>query len=949
MRDTQAEPEATGPNPGRIAEELLEGERERQEACAREPIRTPGSIQPHGAFLTVDPQSDEVLQASSNCGTVLGIEVEALLGRGLSEVFDQAAYRRFAALRTGSRSAANPLAVSISGRDFDMIVHPVDGTVAIEFEPADDGHADISVPAIYAAIQRLSALDSPELLRDETARELRSLTAFDRVMVYTFHPDGHGEVVAEDRADDMEPYLGLHYPASDIPAQARQLYLSKLSRVIASTEVESASLVPAVNPRSGRPLDLGMAELRSVSPHHLQFMRNMGQGATFSLSLVVGGELVGMITCAHRAPRRIPYAARQGFEILAGQVALQLGTMAEIARLNREVQSRGMRAALSDHVARSADMVQALLDGPVTVLDVVHAAGATVCIGGECASSGDVPDAVTLPTFPSRIRALTAGRPIVTAQLAKDAPELASLLPGVAGLLVTPLSSEGDFLAWYRPEVLRTVNWLGDQSAGNRATPLSPRNSFSQWSQSVTGTSPGWQGLEDAAAELARDLDGALLRRAESRLAELALHDSLTGLPNRRLLMDRLEHALKRHERGLPLALLFIDLDGFKRVNDTLGHDAGDALLVRTAERILAETRAQDTVARIGGDEFVVLCETAGPREAELIAGRIRESLRTTFEHDDRQLPVGASVGIAIPRPGGGPQDLLREADAAMYDAKEQARRGSMPVARTAKRLGDSWADLTEPLQVGLERGELVVFYQPIHRVSDGAVAGVEALVRWDRPGHGLIPPDRFIAVAEASGIIEPLGLWVLDESLRQLSEWVESGLVHDDFTISVNVSPVQLQNRLLPDNLTGLLAKHGVPARRLILELTESSLIAESTVLAETVRRLADGGAAICIDDFGTGYSSLSYLRYLPATQLKIAPPFVSGLNDSARGLALVQATVRLAHEFGMTCVAEGVERRELLESLRAIGCDLAQGFLLGRPAPGAELTASWAAAEEH
>jgi chemotaxis family two-component system sensor kinase Cph1 len=921
------------PNPP-FQPELLHGERERLEACSLEPIRTPGSVQPHGALLTVDPTGSEILQASTSCAEVLGVPARDLVGRPLAELLEPEAHRRFEALRDGSRASSNPLPVELNGTRFDVIVHPVDGTMAVEFEPVLPPGEDPATAAIYAAIQRISGVDSVDRLRAEVARELRTLTGFDRVMVYDFHPDGHGEVVAEECADDMEPYLGLHFPASDIPAQARRLYLAKLSRVIASTEAGPAQLVPDRNPRTGAPLDLGLAELRSVSVHHLEFMRNMGQGATFSLSLIVGGELVGMVTCAHRTPKRIGYAARQGYEILAGQVALQLGAAAEIDRLSRRDAARALRTRLVDHVGPREDIAQALTDGPVTVLDVMDAEGATVCVGGRCVSVGKVPVSATRSNFARRLRALTASRPIATAQLATDLPEVADLLADVAGLVLTPLSSGSDFVAWYRPEVVRTVNWLGDQSKSNRLTPLSPRNSFSQWTQSVSGMSLPWDGHEEDAEELARDLEGSLLRRAETRLAELALRDALTGLPNRRLLMDRLDQAMKRHHRGQPLALLFLDLDGFKQVNDTLGHEAGDTLLVTTAERILAQTRRQDTVARIGGDEFVVLCENAGHAEAERIAARIAASVAEELEIDGRTLDVRASIGIATPRAGGGALDLLREADAAMYAAKQRSRPGRGRTGASA--LPEPRIDLEEPMRRGLERDEFVVHYQPIHRVADAALAGVEALVRWDRPGHGTIPPNRFIPVAEANGLIERLGLKVLDESLRQLAEWIDEGRVREGLTLAVNVSPVQLQSSLLPDSVSGLLAMHDVEPRRLVLEMTESSVIAESGVLAETVRELEERGVGICIDDFGTGYSSLSYLRYLPASQLKIAPQFVAGMLQSARDEELVAATVNLAHRFGMTCVAEGVEDQAVLERLRALGCDFAQGFLMGRPAAG-------------
>jgi chemotaxis family two-component system sensor kinase Cph1 len=261
-----------------------------------------------------------------------------------------------------------------------------------------------------------------------------------------------------------------------------------------------------------------------------------------------------------------------------------------------------------------------------------------------------------------------------TSALALDLPPAAALLPDVAGLILIPLGVEGDYFAWFRREISSSVDWLGDQTASNRLTPLSPRNSFSSWTQSVTGQATPWEGLDLEAAELCRDLEGVLLRRAESKLASLALHDALTGLPNRRLLMDRLDHALTKYARGEELALLFIDLDGFKAVNDSSGHDVGDALLVHTAKQILATTRAQDTVARLGGDEFVVLCENTTAEEADLVASRIVDAIRQPAFAGGHVVSITASVGITAANLSFSAQDLLREADGAMYRAKAHGR-----------------------------------------------------------------------------------------------------------------------------------------------------------------------------------------------------------------------------------------------------------------------------------
>ena len=438
-----------------------------------------------------------------------------------------------------------------------------------------------------------------------------------------------------------------------------------------------------------------------------------------------------------------------------------------------------------------------------------------------------------------------------------------------------------------------------------------------------------------------------LMRRAEdAELARRFHHDALTGLPTRLLLTQTLERVLARRVPNGPVALLLIDLDNFKQVNESLGHDIGDAVLLHAAQRLVAATRSQDTVARLGGDEFLVLCENTDAAGAGMVAERILHALQQPADGHGAEARVTGSIGIATAAQHHGPTDLLREASAAMRLSKagggNQTTLFDLRLGGQAGRL----LDIETALRAGLERDELVLHYQPIHDLIDGSLKGVEALVRWNRPEHGLVPPDDFIPIAEDTGLIVPLGEWVLNEALRQLSDWKRAGVVPADFTISVNLSPVQLLDAGLVALIDATIAEHGLTHDDLVLEMTETALILDRSTMMDTVSALAETGVSLSIDDFGTGYSSLSYLRYLPAKQLKVDRSFVAGLTTNPRDAALVAAVVRLAHEFGMTCVAEGVETPEQLEHLRLLGCDLAQGYFLGRPAMAEVLTRSWAPA---
>ena len=503
-------------------------EQARLEECATEPIHIPGAIQPHGVLLALDPATGLVVQVSANSQQLLGRAPDELLGRPLGALLRSAPDGYLEqALADGPGDAVKPIPVQVDGAPFDAVVHrSPDGLDVVELEPPGPREPDRLLPAVHTSMQRLSQVGTVEELRAEAVRAVRRLTGFDRVMAYHFHPDGHGEVVAEDRVPEMEPYLGLHYPASDIPAQAREMYVLRGSRIIVSTSYVPAALVPPSNPLTGGPTDLRLAELRSVSPHHLTFMRNMGQGASMSLSLVHDGALVGMISCGHRTARHVPYELRRGCEMLAQQVALQLRALSETRWLRHRLALQGTRNRLVEQMADSTDMAGAAVQGAVTVLDVLHADGAVVHLDGRVASSGEVPPPHELDAVVQALRRQEHTPLLVTDALAHDRPDLAELAPSVAGCVVVVLG-EHDHLTWFRRPIAQTVEWLGDQSPGNRDTPLSPRNSFSRWRQTVTDRASAW---DEAEVREAIDLGHVVAQHlAQLRAARAAARAGLTA------------------------------------------------------------------------------------------------------------------------------------------------------------------------------------------------------------------------------------------------------------------------------------------------------------------------------------------------------------------------------------------------------------------------------------
>ncbi len=448
-----------------------------------------------------------------------------------------------------------------------------------------------------------------------------------------------------------------------------------------------------------------------------------------------------------------------------------------------------------------------------------------------------------------------------------------------------------------------------------------------------------WRTLESIAKNLLDDpaVGGVVInyrditerKTLEEQLRHQAFHDVLTGLENRFLFLDRLGHALARAGRGgRPTAVLFLDLDDFKAVNDRLGHAEGDRLLVAVGGRLKAVTRAGDTVARLGGDEFAIIIEETDSAEADKAAARVLEALTPAFELGDRQIAVRVSIGIAVQASDGADADeLLRRADIAMYAAK--AGGGNRHVTYEPQLYDATVArmELKADLRGALERGELHVAYQPIVDLESAAIIGSEALMRWNHPAHGEVAPMDFIPLAEESDLILDIGRWILETACRQTREWQETA-GREDLTISVNLSGRQILDPHLAADVARALAESGLPPRDLTLEMTESVLVQDVAATVDTLRALKALGVRLAIDDFGTGYSSLSYLRQFPIDILKIDRSFISSLDGSTDSLALVRSILNLSSTLRLETVAEGIEELGQREVLRGLGAQQGQGI---------------------
>jgi diguanylate cyclase (GGDEF)-like protein/PAS domain S-box-containing protein len=425
-------------------------------------------------------------------------------------------------------------------------------------------------------------------------------------------------------------------------------------------------------------------------------------------------------------------------------------------------------------------------------------------------------------------------------------------------------------------------------------------------------------------------------RRFEEELTHKALHDHMTGLANRALFLDRLRHALiGLRRRPGQLAVLFVDLDRFKLVNDGLGHNVGDEVIREAARRLSKATRPEDTVARFGGDEFTILCENASEEQALAIGQRVVAAFARPFTHEGRDFHLAASVGIRVnDLASAGADALLRDADTALYAAKEHGGARAEIFDAAAPRLSTDVLATEQALRLALRAGELCLHYQPEFQLATKRIIAVEALVRWQHPERGLIPPGDFIPVAEESGLIVQMGEWVLREACAQLAAWRTAGTVDGDVRVAVNVSARQLSDPELPRVVFAALSTAGLESGALCLEITESALIRDPKLALANLLAIKEHGVLIALDDFGVGFSSLTQIRDLPPVDvIKVDRSFTAGLGSSESDGAVVAAVLTMASSLGLTAVVEGIETENQLELLNGLGCNVGQGFYFSRP----------------
>jgi diguanylate cyclase (GGDEF)-like protein len=928
--------------------------------CAQEPIHTPGSIQPHGLLIVLAPNLT-IAVVSENIEALLGIPVAAVLGAPLAVVFGPGQAERLeTAIRSGEpMSRLNPMRFRLPAGaetvDFEGVLHHSGASVIVELEPfiVLPGPARLDPFAhVRTPVARMQAAPDISTLLHGAAADLRTISGFDRVMIYRFDQDWNGEVLAESTGGAAAvAYLGLRFPATDIPEQARRLYLRNALRLVVDVAYVPALLSPELDAQTNLPTDLSGAILRSVSPVHLEYLRNMGLGATLTVSIVVDGGLWGLIACHHLRPRRLDYVSRASCQFFGEMLAWQIGSRNVASTLRENLHASAIITAYDRSLVAYRSVADGLVANPQELVELFKATGLAVRLGDDIRRYGATPaDDTALAEIAASLQPSVDEGIAASESVAKLAPDSLMLPQCATGALLIVLSERSDeYLLLFRPEVSESINWGGDvrEPVTERDGILRPRASFQLWREVVSGRSTRWSKQDLANAALLRALvmerfKNIQRRSAGDRLRYIAEHDSLTDLPNRASLNETLRVLIREAKANDEmLGVLFIDVDRFKLFNDEFGHAAGDGILQAAAKRMKASIRHTDFIARLGGDEFVVVARRISREaDAEALARKLLAAISEPLEiTGPKRIQFTISVGIAIyPRDAKDADALLQQADLAMYQVKRRGRNGyeAFDLAKTSPKY--ETFTLERRIDEGLRNGEFVPYYQPIVDLGTGRLVAFEALARWNHPEHGVLLPFGFIPVAEDSDSIVTLGTFMLRAACEALVRW-RTRLGREKLVVAVNVATRQFRKSGFLDIVLRVLADTGLPADALQLELTESMLIGDDGSIA-TLEALAEAGIGISIDDFGTGYSSLSYLTRLPVDLIKIDRSFVSAINKEPEGNAMVRAIIGMAHSLNLSVVAEGVETAEQLAVLRAERCDKIQGYLVAKPLSPSDAT---------
>lgn len=899
--------------------------------CKKAQLQYTSLVQGHGALVGIDVHSQLICVCSENINEFFGQSSDKLLGQPASQIFGKQ-WTQFASLASQeSRHQVGEIALP-EGQPTTVIGHRQGDYLLLEIE-----HGAPQLPIWWNHSARTSFIDA--LAAAKTIEQCVGLlvdTVFrhaglDRVMCYRFLPGWHGEVIREACRPGVDGFMGLRFPASDVPANVRQLFTLNWHRMIADVDAKNAPLVYWTHETS--PVDMTYSILRAVHPVHTQYLHNMGVQASLSLSLVVNGRLWGLVACHHMAYLTLGIYERLALEEIAKLVSLHLKNL--LGLIDQQRQSN-LREKLS--VVRGA--LQATGESPRSGLalnlgklrDLFQANGVWLHFESEEHFAGLTPDQQSLSPLRDWLALLPKEQVSQYHQLPETFAQYPAIVRNASGVLYIPLSTS-DYLVLLRQEVVHVVNWAGQPPSldENESRSLTPRNSFATWAQEVCKSADPWHDTEVSCAETLRQELIDYIRLA--RLEQIALHDPLTGLANRLQFEKRLKQEVHHASlRDSQFAMHMIDLDKFKPVNDTLGHAAGDALLKEVSQRLMQLVRSQDTVARLGGDEFVVIqAGISNKQAARLMADRIVREVAKPYEILGHKVEIGTSVGVAVfPEDSSDESELLKQADMALYAVKK-AGRNAYSLFTSTMLESDEWHVDSSTFLAALAQDQLALFYQPIIDACNGELRGLESFIRWHHPQDGLLTAEQFMPLVEQLHLSVKVSEWVLNAAFVQHKTWLAMGL--PSVPITVNIGSSQFTSQDLLGQITDLAKQHEIGWEWLRLDIKEDAIYRDVNLAIRKLNALRDGGVAAQLDNFGRGYVSLGFMTQLPFVGVKFDVSALPIDEDSNISLAVLSIVKGVAQVLNAKLTLTRIETEASANWIRNQGIELLQGYALGAP----------------
>ncbi|MDQ2100797.1 MAG: EAL domain-containing protein [Tychonema bourrellyi B0820] len=838
------------------------------------------------------------------------------------------------------------------------------------------------------------SLELQEILTT-TVIELRNLLGGDRVKIYRFEPDGSGEVIAESiNGNNLPSLLGLHFPTGDIPKSAREMFIKARQRVIVDVGLKHQTINRLDCPETGKTLDAEDIRYSAVDPCHIEYLRAMGVHSSLTVPILHHNQLWGLLACHHTQPKRFSDRELKIVQLLVDQLSIAIAQSALLSQARQQARDEAIVNQISSLLHSPLELAEIRHTVLEQTVKALQGSGGRLYIApegvdwpAELYTCGQQPQNLEIEKsqFWQKIMGFKNSNPVATydatnlhkikifpsidldeynqidliisdyiipelyaiSDISKE-PKIKSLSShflevSIRSILAVPLQYRDQCigcLTIFRNEIETETLWAGQREIEARND--RPRKSFAAWKEIKTKQGREWKNDEMKLAKyLGTHLYMATMqRRVEAMIRHQASHDQLTGLANKFLFNEQLSLAVANaNHNGETLAVIFLDLDGFKNVNDTLGHAVGDQLLKSVAGRLTNCLRGGDSIARWGGDEFTLLLYNIScAQDATDTCQRILDSLCTPFRFEELELYIKASLGIALaPYDGEDAETLLKNADAAMYKAKQKGRNNYQFYTTAIGNKASERLRLENNLYRALENSEFLLHYQPQIDLNTGKIVGLEALVRWEHPERGFMAPDQFIPLAEETGLICQIDEWVLRTACLQNRAWQLMGL--PPMRVAVNLSARQFQQNNTVKTIAQILSETGLDAEYLEIEITETIAMTDVNFTVSVLQQLQQMGIHISLDDFGTGYSSLWSLKHLPLNSLKIDRSFVADLMSGSSGAAIVKMAIALGQGLNLQVIAEGVETPEQLEFLHSLQCDMAQGYFFSKPISAAAI----------